>query len=117
MTETEIGLKRLDNWARWACGGECAEILRHYYPRRAAVAGQHLSSEVWDNDDVPMPIDVRDAEIVERLILALPRHLCNAVRYTYTGRPRMIGTPSAWVDQWVQHAAREIMAKKFHVVS
>jgi len=88
-------------------------ILQHYYPRRAAVTGQYLSNEIWDEADaVSPPIDQRDAEIVERLILQLPRNICNAVRYTYIGRPRMMGTPDACIRQWVEHAAREIMASK-----
>ncbi len=116
MTETQMGLMRLENWRRWAYGGEVAEILRHYYPRRAAVAGQYVSSEVWD-DDAHIPVDERDAELVERLIRNLPTHIRNAVRYRYTGRPRMIGTPDAWINDWVNQAAREIMAKKFHVVA
>jgi hypothetical protein len=116
MTETQRGLMRLDNWARWCCGGELAIIMRHYYPRRAAVAGQHVSSEVWDDDTAPMPIDERDAELVEKLIRSMPVNLRNAVRNRYTGRPRIIGTPDSWLDQWVEHAAREIMAKKFHVI-
>ena len=114
MTETQIGLQRLANWQRWACGGECAMILQHYYPRRAAVAGQHVSSEVWDDEPCCLPIDERDAEMVEKLIRNLPTHLRNAVRYTYTGRPRMMGTPETWIKEWVDQAAREIMVKRFH---
>ncbi len=91
-------------------------ILQHYYPRRAAVAGQHVSSEVWDDEPCCMPVDERDAEIVERMVRALPMHLRNAVRFTYTGRPRMVGTPETWIKEWVEQAAREIMAKNFHVI-
>ena len=73
MTETQIGLLRFENWQRWALGGEKAIIMAHYYPPRAAMAGQHVSSEVWDDDiDALMPIDEKDAQLVERLILALP---------------------------------------------
>ena len=117
MTETQMGLLRFENWKRWACGGECAMILQLYYPSKAAVAGQHVSSEVWDDDDVPMPVDVRDAELVERMLRHLPIHLCKAVRYKYTGRPKHIGIPESVLTQWVEQAAREIMVKKFHVIA
>lgn len=116
MTETQMGLLRFENWKRWAIGGECAMILQHYYPAKAAVCGMHVSSEVWDDDDAQMPVDVRDAELIERMIKALPMHLCKAVRHHYTGRPRVIGIPEKVLTDWVEQAAREIMAKKFHVV-
>jgi hypothetical protein len=116
MTETQMGLARFENWQRWACGGEVAIIMAHYYPPKSAMAGQHVSSEVWDEEDKPMPIDERDAQIVERMIVRLPCHLCNAVRYRYVGRPRIIGVPRQVIDNLVEQAAREIMAKRFHVV-
>lgn len=116
MSETEIGLLRLENWARWARGGECAEILRHYYPRCAAVAGQYKSSDVWDDDPPQLPVDEIDAQLIERIIRGFPMHLRNAVRYRFIGRPRMVGTPDSWINDWVNQAAREIMAKKFHLV-
>jgi hypothetical protein len=117
MTDTELGLQRLDNWARWACGGECAMILQLWYPKRAAVAGQHLSSEVWDDEPARMPVNVKDAEIVEKLIIGLVPYLRNAVRHTYTGRPRMINTHDKIIREWVEQAAREIMIKKFHDIT
>ena len=118
MTETQIGMMRLENWQRWCCGGELAIILQHYYPRRAAVAGQYMAEagEVWNDEPDCMPVDERDAELVERLVCQLPVHLRNAVRFKFTGRPRMMGTPESWLEEWVHQAAREIMAKKFHVV-
>jgi hypothetical protein len=117
MTETQIGLMRFENWQRWACGGEQSIIMAHYYPPRAAMAGQHVSSEVWDDDiDALMPIDECDAQIVEKMIVNLPCHLCHAVRFKYTGRPRHIGMPWHVINEWVNQAAREIMARKFHVI-
>jgi hypothetical protein len=110
LTETQAGLIRLDNWQRWARGGEIAIIMTHYYPPTAAMAGQHVSSEVWDDDlEALMPIDVRDAEKVEKLILALPHRMCIAVRHKYTGRPRRIGMTRHTMDDLVNQAAREIM--------
>jgi len=113
LTETQAGLIRLDNWQRWARGGEIAIIMAHYYPPTAAMAGQHVSSEVWDDDlEASMPVDVRDAETVERLILLLPCRMCLAVRHKYTGRPKHIGMSRHLVDDLVKQAAREIMAMK-----
>jgi len=74
------------------------------------MAGQHVSSEVWDDDlEALMPIDVRDAEKVEKLILALPVRMCMAVRHRYTGRPSRTGMSRYLVDDLVNQAAREIM--------
>jgi len=118
MTETQLGLMRFENWQRWALGGERTIILAHYYPPKAAIAGQHVSSEVWDDDlEANIPIDERDAEAVERMIIALPKHLCCAVRYRYIGRPRHIGMPRHVIEEWVNQAAREIMASKIRFIT
>lgn len=119
MTETQMGLMRFENWRRWACGGEYVILRELWYPAKAAVVGNYLAEagEVWGTDEQVVPIDERDAEAVERLIKALPAHLCKAVRFKYTGRPRHIGVPERVIDGWVEQAAREIMAKKFHVVA
>ena len=116
MTETQIGLLRFENWQRWAIGGERAIIMSHYYPPKAAMAGMHISSEVFDDDtDVQIPIDERDAQIVEKLIISLPCHMCKAVRYHYTGRPKHIGMPRSVIEEWINQAAREIMHKTVHI--
>lgn len=119
MTETQIGLMRFENWRRWACGGEYALIRELWYPSKAAVGGQYVAEagDIWNNDEPTMPVDERDAELVERMIKALPVHLCKAVRFKYTGRPRHIGIPEYVLDGWVEQAAREIMAKRFHVIA
>lgn len=93
-------------------------IMSLYYPAKSAVVGNYSPElgEVWD-DEIQMPVDERDAELVERLLRGLPSHLCKAVRYKYTGRPRHIGIPESVLSAWVEQAAREIMVKKFHVVS
>lgn len=91
-------------------------ILKHYYPPKAAVCGMHVSSEVWDDDYGTMPIDERDAEKIEKLIKKLPIHLCKAVRYHYTGRPKVIGIPHRLITELVEQAAREVMSIKFHVL-
>lgn len=110
-----MGLLRFENWQRWAIGGERAIILSHYYPPKAAMAGQHVSSEVWDDGlETLMPVDERDAQIVEKLIIALPCHMCKAVRYHYTGRPKHIGIPRNVIEEWINQAARTIMSKTFH---
>jgi hypothetical protein len=118
MTETDHGMARFYNWMRWACGGECRMIMKHYYPERAAVAGNYLpeAGEVW-NDETPIPIDVKDALEVERLITReLPIHLSKAVRFYFVGRPQIINIPDKVIKDWVYQAARQIMYRKFRVV-
>lgn len=48
---TAQGMERLENWAVWAGKGECAMVLRHFYPRRAAVCGNYKSTETYDDPD------------------------------------------------------------------
>ena len=110
MTETEIGMQRFYNWSRWANGGECAMVLQHYYPQRAAVAGQYMPElgEVWD-DEPHIPVDQKDAEQVEKFIVSLPSHLVKAIKAMFMHRDNSMRV-------LVEYAARELMAKKFHVV-
>jgi hypothetical protein len=92
-------------------------VRDHYYPAKAAVAGQHVSSEVWDDEYHGDPIDELDAQVVEHFVCHnLPVHLCRAVRYHYTGRPKHIGIPDRVILEWVEQAARQLQAKRFHVV-
>lgn len=98
-------------------GGEAAMILSHHYERYAAVCGQHISSEVWD-EETRVPVDQKDAAIVEVFVVkTLPAHLSKAVRYYYLGRPRIIGIQDRVIKEWVHQAARELMAQgnRFHV--
>lgn len=89
-------------------------ILRaQYYSPKAAVCGNYLADagEVWA-DDVPMPVDERDAIIVERLVLALPIQLKKAVTHYFFGRPRTIGISEYTLREWVDQAARKITNDK-----
>lgn len=114
MTETELGMQRFENWRRYMLGGEAAMILSHHYERYAAVCGQHISSEVWEVE-TRIPVDPKDAEVVERYIVkSLPLHLSRAVRNYYIGRPKIVGIPGKVLREWVEAAARELMCKRFH---
>lgn len=108
MTETEIGMQRFYNWSRWANG--TSQVMQHYYPQRAAVSGQYIpeAGDVWE-DDPYIPVDHTDAEKVERFIVSLPSHMIHAIKAMYIHRD---GSMRSIVEQ----AARELMAKKFHVV-
>ena len=112
-SDTKLGMDRLENWARWACGGEIAIIMSHYYRGRAAVCGEY-SRRSDDGDDeeaapeVPIPIDAKDAILVESAIRSLPAHLFKAVRFWFVGRPRIEGVPRRVIRGWVEQAAREI---------
>ena len=109
-TSTKRGLERLENWARWACGGETAMILSHFYPPKAAVCGEYRRRS-GDGDDesldpIDPPVDESDAVRVEESIRRLPNHLRNAVRFYYTGRPHISGLHRTTLREWVEHAAR-----------
>ena len=110
MTETEIGMRRFYNWSRWANGGECAMVLQHYYPQRAAVAGQYIpeAGDVWEEEPY-IPVDVKDAQNVERFIVSLPSHMVKAIKAMYIHRDNSMRV-------LVEYAARELMAKKFNIV-
>lgn len=118
MTDTEIGMQRFYNWCRWGVGGECNIIRKHYYPERAVVAGQYLpeAGDVWE-EEIPIPIDVKDAMEVERLVTrVIPEHLSKAVRFYFIGRPHIVGIPDKVIKEMVWQAAREIMTRKFHAI-
>lgn len=108
-SDTQNGLLRLDNWSRWNRRGEIAEIRRHYYPGKAAVCGNYLpeAGEVWA-EEIPIPVDIRDAELVEKLVLALPIQLKKAVTHYYFGRPSTIGISNHTLREWLDQAARLI---------
>lgn len=112
-SDTKFGMYRLDNWARWACGGEVAIIMSHYYKDRDAVCGEYSRRSDDEDDcdcvpDVPIPVDEHDALLVEAAIKRLPAHLCKAVRFWFVGRPRIDGVSIHVIKGWVEHAAREI---------
>lgn len=109
MTGTQAGIDRLENWSRWCNRGEITEIMRHFYPRRAAVCGNYLSEagDVWDEGQ-QLPIDAKDAVVVERLVIAMPIQLKKAVMYFYLHRPKFIGVPDRVLHEWVDQAARRI---------
>lgn len=117
MSDTQNGLDRLSNWARWSKRGEMAILRAQYYSPKAAVCGNYMADagEVWA-DDVPMPVDERDAIIVERLVLALPIQLKKAVTHYFFGRPRTIGISEYTLREWVEQAARKITKNNFHKV-
>ncbi len=118
MTNTELGMQRFENWRRHGLGGEAAIVMAHHYERYAAVCGHHISSEVWD-EETRIPVDPKDAEIVEAFVVkTLAAHLSKAVRYYYLGRPRIIGIPERVIKEWVHQAARELMdnGNRFHIV-
>lgn len=81
-------------------------IMRHYYPRMAAVAGQYVpdAGEVWD-DDPYIPIDHADAELVEKFIISLPSRMIKAIKNMFIHND---------ISQRhiVEHAARELVASK-----
>lgn len=108
MTETEIGMQRFYNWSRWANG--CALVMQHYYPQRAAVSGQYIpeAGDVWEEEPY-VPIDQKDAQIVETFIVSLPSHMVSAIKAMFIHRDNSMKV-------LVEYAARELMAKKFHVV-
>ncbi len=85
--QTERGMDRLRNWARWAVGGSIRMVMKHYYPSKAMVCGEYKrTSDEGDYDDPITPIDEIDAGIVEHEIRMMPAHLCHAIRYHFTGR-------------------------------
>lgn len=114
MSDTKRGLEMLENWSRWAVGGEHAIIMAHYYNRKSAVCGDYKRrSDDPDADDtvveVPIPVDEKEAVIVEDALKQLAPHLFKAVRYWYTGRPRIDRVSENVLRGWVEHAAREIV--------
>lgn len=110
MTETQIGMDRFYNWFRWSNGGSTALVLQHYYPQRAAVAGNYIpeAGDVWEEDPY-IPIDQKDAQIVEKFIVSLPSHMVKAIKALYIHKDNSM-------KYLVEQAARELMARKFHVV-
>lgn len=110
--DTQSGMELLENWARWACGGEWAIIMAHYYHRNDSTCQDYRRrSELEVDDDQPniaIPIDEREALWVEKRIRELPGQLNHAVRYWYTGRPRIERVSRQVIRGWVEHAAREI---------
>lgn len=106
MTETEIGMQRFYNWSRWADGS--AMILQHYYPQKAAVCGEYVTCDIWE-PETNIPIDQKDAEQVEKFIVSLPTHMVSAIKAMFIHRDSSMRV-------LVEYAARELMAKKFHVV-
>lgn len=109
---TAQGIERLENWAAWAGKGECAMVLRHFYPRRAAVCGNYKSSEIHDDPDdlIRTEPDEEDALAVDKALCRLADHLRNAVRNRYFGRPKFINLDQETLDNWVCQAARELMS-------
>lgn len=74
MTETDLAKTedRLWNWGRWArqndqAPGRCASAEGRYLPPRLA-EGETAAHRT------PMPIDVLDAELIERAVVAIPHH-------------------------------------------
>ena len=111
MTDTQIGMARLDNWARWGRRGEIAEICSHFYPRKAAICGEYLpeAGDIWDGSEANVPVDEKDAIVVERLVLAMPTPLRKAVTHWYFGRPRIIGVSRYTLQDWLDQAARRLV--------
>jgi hypothetical protein len=101
------GLMRLENWARWVCTGEVSMILRHYYPSSAALGVRFVSTQIWDYEAAAVPIDERDAELVDELIGTLPDAMREAVRYRYIGRAKR-SLPESLVGALVREAACRI---------
>lgn len=110
---TAQGMERLENWAVWAGKGECAMVLRHFYPRRAAVCGNYKSTETYDDPDdlIKIEIDEADALAVDKALCRLADHLRNAVKNRYFGRPKFINLDKETLDNWVCQAARELMSR------
>ncbi len=110
MTDTQIGMARLDNWARWGRRGEMAEICSHFFPRKAAICGEYLpeSGDIWDGAEAEFTVDEKDAVLVERLVLVMPVQLRNAVTHWYFGRPRTIGISCYTLQEWMCQAARRL---------
>ncbi len=110
QTDTQIGMARLDNWARWGRRGEIAEICSHFYPRKAAICGEYLpeAGDTWDGSEADFPVDEKDAVLVERLVLAMPIQLRKAVTHWYFGRPRIIGISRYILQEWLDQAARRL---------
>ena len=110
---TAEGLARLENWATWARKGEVAMVMRHYYPRRAAVSGNYKAPPgINDETDdyIRDEIDEEDAAAVDKALCRLADHLRNAVRNRYFGRPKFINLDQETLDNWVCQAARELMS-------
>lgn len=110
QNDTQIGLSRLENWVLWSKRGEVAIVMSHYYPRRAAVCGNHIpdAGDVWESD-APVPVDEKDAVEVERLVLALPRHDRNIIMHFYFGRPKHMGISEDVLRIWLESAARKLV--------
>lgn len=109
---TAQGLGRLNNWAAWATKGECAMVLRHFYPQRAAACGNYTSTEIYDDPDdlIRIEINETDALAVDKALCRLADHLRNAVKNRYFGRPKFINLDKETLDNWVCQAARELMS-------
>lgn len=117
--DTKLGLDRLDNWARWGRRGEMAEVRNHYYPGKAAICGDYLpeAGDVWiEMHEIAIPVDQKDAELVEKLVLALPIQLKKAVTCWYLGRPAVMGISNHTLREWLEQAARRIAVNGLHQV-
>ena len=115
LTDTQIGMARLDNWARWGRRGEIAAISSHFYAPKAAVCGNYLpdAGDVWNDGKVDVPVDEADAVIVERLVIALPMQMRLAVTHWYFGRPATLGISRYTLREWVEQAARKLSGTGF----
>ena len=106
------GYARLENWQRWCLRGYAKDILRHYYPQRAAVCGNYLpeAGDVWEDDDI-LPVDDKDAEIVEKIIIAMPVQIKKAILCFYLHHPRFIGIPDETLKDLVRQGAARLVDK------
>jgi hypothetical protein len=87
LGQTDIGMARLRNWARWCVGGSIGMIMKHYYPGAAAVCGDYQRRGNDECEEISIiPINEIDAGKVEDELMKMPTQLCHAVRYFYTGR-------------------------------
>ena len=107
------GMKRLQNWARWSNHGVYKMILKHAYPTRAAVCGEYSRHNPEYQPDHPkVPIDVLDAERVERALLRMPAQNRHAVVYMYTGKVpaccvyKLASMPGEQITWLVRQSAR-----------
>ena len=114
MTATQTGKDRLYNWAIWAKHGEATIILKQFYPRRAAVCGQHVAvmGEVWD-EDVPYRVDEQDAQAVNAFLNTVSRRELGAVKTLFeVGHTRIEGVPRNVIETWVDQVARRLQESR-----
>jgi hypothetical protein len=108
MGETERGYELLGNWARWGGRGSNKMILRHYYKADVAATRLYRSEEIWDDNEIEVPIDEQQAIEVEAIIVGkLPAHLKNTITHMYYRRPQM-RVDRKTLDGWLDSAARMV---------